>query len=166
MQHVIDMMTRGVDYAGFVRAYFSEEFSVALVSAADLVERTVRERTLLPDGKQRICLRIVPRIHLPPWAAKLARGYSLGYDEETVFDPATGHAHSVVRTPGRDMLRVTADTLFTQNLEGVHTRIELVLHAKLLGFGRMIKRFAAHETEARYRIVERTLQKFVDEQRG
>jgi len=164
MQCVIDMLTRGVDYARFQRAYFSDEFSLALVSAADLAERSVRERTQLPDGKQRICLHIVPRVHLPPWAAKLARGYSFGYDEETVLDPGSRRASSVVRTPARDLLRVSAETLFTEKLEGVHTRIELTLHARLPGFSGMIERFAARETEDRYRIVERTLQKFVDEQ--
>ena len=165
MKHVIELRTDGVDYARFWRAYFSESFNLELIPAVGLAERSVRERTMLPDGRERICLHVVPRVQLPAWAAKLAQGASLGYDEETVFDPAGRRAHTTVRTPGRDLLRVSAEVSFSERAAGVDTRLELDLQAKLLGVGGIIERFVARETEARYRIIERTLQRFVDEQR-
>src|SRR5262245_54027317 len=165
MKHVIDLMTRGVDYARFSRVYFSEPFNQELVVAVDLVERRVRERSLLPDGRERICLYIMPRVHMPAWVAKLASGYTIGYDEDTIFDPARRCAHTQVHTPGRDLVRVSAETTFTEQPEGVHTRIELELKARLPGVGGMIERYMARETDGRYRIVERTLQQYVDQNR-
>jgi hypothetical protein len=158
----IEMWTRGLEYERFRQVYFSEGFSRELVRAADLSERSVRVREVLPDGRERIRLHIAPRVHLPGWVAKIALGQSLSYDEDTLVDHAARRAHTIVHTPGRDLLRVTADSTFCEEPGGLRTRIELDLHARLLGLGSAIERFAARETEARYRVVERTLQQYVD----
>ncbi|HKU42403.1 MAG TPA: hypothetical protein VJR89_29795, partial [Polyangiales bacterium] len=117
---------------------------------------------VLPDGRERILLHVVPRVHLPGWVAKLALGQSLAYDEDTLLDHAARAAHTVVHTPRRDLLRVTATSTFVEEPGGLRTRIELDLQARLFGLGSALERFAAHESAARYRIVERTLQQYVD----
>lgn len=162
MKHGIEMWTRGIDYERFQRVYFSESFSSALLSPADLSERSVRAREVLPDGKERIRLHIVPRVNLPAWIQKLARGLSLAYEEDTVLDHVARSAQSVVHTPGRDLLRVSAATTFREEPDGLRTQIELDLRVRLPGLATALERFVARETEARYRVIERTLQSYLE----
>lgn len=162
MTYDINLFTRGVDYARLSRVYYSESFQSALVQAINLKERTVRERRELPDGRQRFVVYIAPRVELPSMLASLAHGYAIGYEETTLFDPAARRAESVVKTPGGDLLSVSAETLFSESAEGVHTDIKLRVHAKILGVGSAIEKFVANETRKRYAVVERALQQYLD----
>jgi hypothetical protein len=165
MKFNIEMLTRRVDYARFSRVYFSEAFSGELVTAIDLKQRTLRERSDLPDGKQRICLYIAPRVDVPAVIEKLIEGYTVGYEEVTVFDPAARHALATIRTPAPDLLQVSAETQFVEESDAVRTRIDLQVRVKIIGIGAMIERFVGNETRKRYVLVERCLQRFVDENR-
>jgi hypothetical protein len=142
--------------------YYSELFQSALVQAINLKERTVRERRELPDGTQRFVVYIAPRVELPSIFASLAHGYAIGYEETTLFDPSARRAQSTVKTPGGDLLHVAAETRFTENATGVHTQIQLRVHAKILGIGGALEKFVANETRKRYALVERALQQYID----
>jgi hypothetical protein len=163
MKCEIEMLTRGLDYARFSRVYFSEPFNRELVTAIDLKERTIRERTELPDGKLRLRVYIAPRVDLPAVIEKIVKGYTIGYEETTLYDPATGRAQSSVQTPGGDLLHVDAETHFTAVLEGVRTHIEMQVKVKLFGVGGLVERFVCSETQKRYRLVEAALQRYIDE---
>jgi hypothetical protein len=158
----IQLLTRRVDFARFARVYYSEPFQGELVDAINLKERTVRERSQLPDGSQRIVVYIEPRVELPAVFAKLVQGYAVGYEETIVFDPAARKAQSSVRAPGGDLLHVAAETLFRESAAGVHTHIKLSVRVKIIGVGGAIEKFVANETRKRYEVVERVLQQFVD----
>lgn len=161
----INLFTRGVDYARFSRVFYSEPFQSVLVHALNLKERTVRERQALPDGTQRFVVYIAPRIELPSIFASLAHGYAIGYEETTLFDPRARRAQSTVKTPGGDLLQVAADTLFSESAAGVHTEVQLMVRARIVGFGTAIEKFVANETRKRYELVERALQAYVDDGR-
>lgn len=162
MKFSIEMLTRRIDYARFSAVYFSEAFNRELVTAIDLKQRTVRERTELPDGKQRISLYIAPRVVVPEMIEKLIQGYTVGYDEVTLFDPSARRAYATIHTPADELMQVGAETLFVEEPEGVRTRIELQVRVKIIGIGAMIERFVGNETRKRYEKVERCLQDFVD----
>lgn len=159
----IRLVTRRVDYARFSRVFYAEPFQRELAQAIQLKERTLRERTLLPDGRERIVIHISPRVELPAMIAKLAEGYSVGYEETIVFDPSARRASSTIQTPGGDRLHVAAETLFSEDAVGVHTHILLSVRVRLLGVGGVIERFVFNETRRRYEVVERFLQQYVDE---
>lgn len=158
----IRLFTRAVDYAQFSRVYYAEPFQRELQAAIDLKERTVRERVELPDGRQRMVVYVAPRVELPALIAKLARGYSIGYEETIIFDPAARCARSTICTPGGDLLQVAAETRFSESRDGVHTHIRLEVRVKIIGVGGTIEKFVANETRKRYEVVERVLQAYMD----
>jgi hypothetical protein len=82
-----------------------------------------------------------------------------------VVDPAARHAHSSIQTPVGDVFQVSADTYFSDVPDGVRTRIELQVKVKMFGVGGIAEKFVCHETQKRYAIVERELQRYVDENR-
>ena len=166
MDFVIDMLTRRVTYARFRHVYYSEPFHQRLAPAIQLKERSVRERLTLPDGKERISVYIAPRVELPSVMAKLVDGYAIGYEETTLFDPEARFADVRIQTPGGNLLQIAAQTRFTETEEGVRTRIDLSVRAKLLGVGGIAERFVASETRKRYEVVEQFLQRYIDEQQG
>lgn len=162
MDFVIELWTRGIGYARFRHVYYSEPFHQALVPAIQLRERTLRERVTLPDGKERISVYIAPKVELPGVIAKLVEGHVVGYEETTLFDPEARSADVRIQTPGGNLLQIGAQTRFTEEPEGIRTRITLTVRAKLLGVGGMAERFVASETRKRYEVVERVLQEYVD----
>ena len=165
MSFEIEMFTRGVNYARFARVYYGEPFQSALVHAINLKERIVRAREQLPDGKQRFVVYIAPRVELPAIFASLAHGYAIGYEETTLYDPVARCAQSSVETPGGNLLRLSAETLFSEDASGVHTFINVAVRTKILGISAAIEKFVANETRKRYVLVERALQTFMDEGR-
>jgi hypothetical protein len=165
MDFVIEMLTQRVTYARFRHVYYSEPFHVHLAPEIQLKERTLRERVMLPDGKERIRVYIAPRVELPSMIAKLAEGYAVGYEETTLFDPEARLADVRIQTPAGNLLQIAAQTLFSESAAGVHTRIELSVRAKIFGVGSMAERFVAAETRKRYEHVERVLQRYIDENR-
>jgi hypothetical protein len=60
---------------------------------------------------------------------------------------------------------VAAETLFSESASGVHTEIQVRVHARILGLGGAIEKFVANETRKRYALVERALQAYMDEGR-
>jgi hypothetical protein len=165
MTCVIEMLTRRVDSARLSRVLYSEPFNRELVSAIDLKERVVRERTEQPDGKLLLRAYIAPRVEIPAVIEKLVKGHAIGYEETIMFDPAARHARSSIQTPVGDMFQVSADTYFSDVPDGVRTRIELHVKVKMFGVGRIAEKFVCNETQKRYVIVERELQRYIDENR-
>jgi hypothetical protein len=162
MDFVIDMLTRRVTYARFRHVYYSEAFHQALAPAIQLQERSLRERVTLPDGKERISVYIAPRVELPGVLAKLVEGYAIGYEETTLFDPEARVADVRIQTPGGRLLEIGARTSFSEGGEGVRTRIELSVRARVFGVGGIAERFVGAETRRRYSVVARFLQEYVD----
>ena len=162
MELTIEMLTRRVGYARFRHVYYSEPFHQALAPAIQLRERSVRERVLQPDGKERISVYIAPKVELPTPIAKLVEGYAVGYEETTLFDPEARRADVSIQTPAGNLLQIAAQTRFTEHPEGVRTRIDLSIRAKILGLVGMAERFVANETRKRYLAVEQFLQQYID----
>jgi Protein of unknown function (DUF2505) len=165
MTCVIEMLTRRVDYARLSQVLYSEPFNRELMSAIDLKERVVRERSEQPDGKLYLRTYIAPRVDLPAVIERLVKGHAVGYEETVVFDPATRHARSSIQTPVGDMFQVAADTYFTDVAQGVRTRIELQVKVKVFGVGGIAEKFVCNETQKRYVIIEQVLQRYLDEGR-
>jgi hypothetical protein len=165
MTCVIEMLTRRVDYTRLSRVFFSEPFNRELMTAIDLKERVVRERTEQADGKLLLRTYIAPRVDVPAVIERLVKGHTVGYEETIEFDPATRHARSSIQTPVGEMFQVSADTHFTDAPEGVRTRIELRVKVKMFGVGAIAEKFVCSETRKRYVIVEQALQRYLDEGR-
>jgi hypothetical protein len=145
-------------------AFFSEAFNQELLSAVDLDARTILEHVTLSDGKERMRVRIVPRVHLPAALQKLTSGHLIHDEEETLFDPQTRTAQVVVHSAADAVLRVTAEARFVDEPHGVSLRVQGEVKASLFGLGGFIERHIASDVTARYAKVEQALQRFVDAQ--
>jgi hypothetical protein len=166
MKFVVEIVTQGVDYPRFRRAYHSEEFNQQVAKEAN-VERTLQEFVTLPDGKERRRVLVVPRIAALPGAFQtLLNGSPVRYEEITVFNPATRTASFAVESPAGDKLNVTGEARFLDADGGVRLRFEGHVEVRLFGLGTLVERFVVREVTARYALIERLLQKFVDERRG
>jgi hypothetical protein len=62
-------------------------------------------------------------------------------------------------------LSVTGEARFTEEPSGVRLRFEGEAEVKAFGFGGIAERYLVREVKARYELVERLLQRFVDEGR-
>jgi hypothetical protein len=162
MKFDVDVHARGVDYARFSRVYFSERFGRELLRVADLIDRTVHENVLLPDGKRRMRVSITPRVHVPAALRALVAGYAIRYEETCVFDMARRSADYDVQTMAGHLLRVNAQGHFSDTQQGVRLRIttEVVVGIPLLGA--RLERMVAQETIQRYALVEHALQEYLD----
>lgn len=163
MKVTIEMLTKRVDYARFAKIYYSEDFNIGLAEAVNLKERVVRERVEQADGKLHLRVYIAPRVHLPALIEKLAAGYTIGYEESIDFDPQAKHARIQLAVPGP--MELEAHASFHEEPEGIRTRIALDVRVKIFGVAAFAEKFIVHETQGRYRVVERELQRYVDERR-
>jgi Protein of unknown function (DUF2505) len=159
----IEMFTRRIAYTRFVNVFYSEAFHRAIMNAVHLKERTERERTLQPDGKERIRVYVQPRVEMPALIEKLTSGYTIGYEETIELDVAARRARVTVQNPGP--LHISADIRFAEEAEGIRTFIELWVQVKILGVGAVAERFVANEIRKRYEVVETELQHYLDERR-
>jgi hypothetical protein len=165
VKFVVEIMTRGIDYTRFRRAYHSETFNQEVAAAANLTERSLQEFVAQPDGKERRRVRVVPRVALPAVVQKLLNGRPISYEEITVFNPATRSATFAVESVAGDTVRVTGEARFTEAPEGVRLRFEGEAEVKVFGLGGFIERYLVREVKTRYELVELLLQRFVDEGR-
>jgi hypothetical protein len=165
MKFVVEIMTRGVDYPRFRRAYHSETFNQEVAVAANLKERSLQEFVTDPDGTERRRVRVVPRVNLPAAFEKILNGRPISYEEITVYNPATRRASFAIESTAGDRLSVTGEARFTDVPEGVRLRFEGEAEVKLFGLGGPIERYIVREVKSRYDLVERLLQRFVDEGR-
>jgi hypothetical protein len=163
VKFTVEMRTRGVDYARYLRAYFSDEFNRYVVPAANLTQRTLLEHVTLPDGKERRRMQIVPRLELPKFLLPILQGHTVRYEESMLFDPRTRRAQLEVHTVAGDRLRVSADAEFIELPDGVLMRIQCDAQVQLFGIGGAIERHLVKEVSQRYALVERALQRFLDE---
>jgi hypothetical protein len=166
MQFVVEIVVRGIDYPTFRRVYYSEEFNDDVALAAKLKERGQLEHVTLPDGKERRRVRVVPRVSLPAAVQKILNGQTISYEETTVFDPVTRSATFSVQTPAADAVQVTGVARFLEEDGGVRLRFDGEALVKVFGIGGMAERYIVNEVRSRYEVVERLMQKFVDEGRG
>jgi len=165
MKFVVEIVTRGVDYSRFRRAYHSESFNQEVAVEANLIERSLQEHVKEPDGKERRRVRVVPRVNLPAVAQKLLDGRPVSYDEITVYDPATRTATFTIESAAGERLSVTGLARYIEKPGGVHLRFEGDAEVKMFGVGGVIERYLVREVTARYELVQRLLQRFVDEGR-
>jgi hypothetical protein len=165
MKFVVEIITRGVDYPRFRRAYHSEAFNQEVAAAANLREPSVQEFVTDPDGKERRRVRIVPHVSLPSALEKILSGRPISYEEITVFNPATRSATFTIESTAGDKVSVTGEARFTEEPSGVRLRFEGKAEVKAFGFGGIAERYLVREVKARYELVERLLQRFVDEGR-
>jgi hypothetical protein len=157
------MLTQRVDYPRFAKIFYSEEFNAGLVEAVNVKEREVRERVEQADGKLHLRVYVAPRVNMPVVIEKLTAGYKIGYEETIDFDPQAKHARIELATPGP--LELKADIKFSEEPDGIRTRIEFEVRVKVFGVAGFAEKYIIQETKQRYVIVERELQRYVDEGR-
>jgi len=165
MKFVIEIVTRGVDYLRFRQTYHSEAFNQEVAAAANLKERSLKELVALPDGKERRRVLVVPTVSVPAPLLKILNGKPLSYEEVTVFDPVTRSATYAIESAAGDKLNVTGIARFIEEGGGVRLRFEGDAVVPIFGLGGIVERFIVREVKGRYEIVERLLQRFVDEAR-
>jgi hypothetical protein len=165
MKFTVEMLTRRVDYLRFRQVYFSESFNREIMKAVNLQERSTQERVVGDDGKERMRMRIVPKITLPGVIQKLLEGHPISYDEITVFDPQARQASFAIESLARDTVQVTGQLRFLDEGDGVRFRFEGDARVKVFGLGGLIERFLVGEVKSRYALLEQALQRFVDEGR-
>lgn len=165
MKFTVSLLTRRVDYPRFRQVYFSEQFNREVMTAVNLLERTTTEHVVARDGQERMRVRIVPKIALPGLIQKLLENNPISYDEITVFDPAARRASFAIETPAGEIVQVTGQARLLDEGDGVRLQFEGTARVKVFGLGGMIERFLVNEVTARYALVERALQRYVDEGR-
>ena len=162
MKFTVDMLTRGVDFERFKKAYWSDAFNSVVVAEANLIECTVCEHVTLPDGKLRRRIRVVPRMELPTTLLKFLEGHTIRYEEVMLLDPVARKARLDVHTIAGDLLQVGADADFIEQPQGLLMRLQTEANVKLFGVSGMIERHLANEVRSRYVLVGQALQRFVD----
>ena len=165
MKFVIEIVTRGVDYTRFRQTYHSEAFNQEVAAEANLKERSLKEHVTQPDGKERRRVLVVPTVNLPSAFLKILNGRPISYEEVTVFDPATRSATFDIESVAGDKLSVTGIARFIEEGGGVRLRFEGEAVVHVFGVGGIVERFIVQEVKGRYAIIERLLQRFVDEGR-
>jgi hypothetical protein len=166
MKFQIEIVVKGIDYATFRRVYYSEELNKDVADAVKLKERTQREHVVLPDGKERRRVHVIPNMHLPAAIEKLLSGRSVSYEETTVFDPSTRSASFAIDSPAGDRVKVHGHVRFLEEPGGVRVLFEGETLVKAFAIGGIIERHIVSEVRSRYAVVERLLQRFVDEGRS
>jgi hypothetical protein len=148
MRFEIQMFTRGLDYTRLARMYYAEPLQSALVHAINLKERKALERAALPDGKQQFVVYVAPRVELPAIFASLAHGYAIGYEDTTLFDPVARCAQSFIKTPPADLLRVSAETLFSESASRCIATSMSRFGQRFSGISATIEKFVALVSQA------------------
>jgi Protein of unknown function (DUF2505) len=165
MKFSVEIVTRGVDYGRFRRAYNSEQFNREVAQAAKLKERTLLEHVKEPDGKERKRIRIVPNVSLPAAVQKLFPNGQFSYDEVTVLDPQARTATYAIETPIGDKIQVTGHAKYLEEGGGVRLLFEGEANVKIFGVGSLVERYLVSEVTARYALVQGLLQGFIDQGR-
>jgi len=162
MHFTVELFAKGATFERVRDLYFSPAFDDAVAQAANLVERKQRERTVNPDGTERMRIRIVPRVALPAPILKLLKGQTIHYDEITVFDPKARRATLSIRSIAGRSVQVNGEVDFIEEPAGVRLRFSGDALVKIFGLGSMIERYLVSEVKTRYSQVEPVLQRFVD----
>jgi hypothetical protein len=165
MNFSVEIVTQGVDYTRFRRAYNSEQFNREVAEAANLKERTLIEHVKEPDGKERKRIRIVPNVSLPGPVQKLFPNGQFSYDEVTVLDTQARTATYAIETPIGDKIQVTGHAKYLEENGGVRLVFEGEAKVKIFGVGSLVERYLVGEVTTRYALVQRLLQAFIDQGR-
>jgi hypothetical protein len=162
MQFAVEIVVRGIDYPTFRRVYYSEEFNQQVAQAIKLKERFQVEHVVLPDGKERRRVHVVPRATIPVPVQKILNGSEIAYEETTVFDPKTrSSTFSVVSSAG-DRVAVTGLAQFIEESNGVRLVFQGEATVKVFGVGGIAEKYIVGEVKGRYEVIGRLLQEFVD----
>jgi hypothetical protein len=165
MQFVVEIVVKGIDYPTFRRVYYSEEFNQDVAQAVKLKERGQLEHVVLPDGKERRRVRVVPRVSVPAPVQAILNNQPISYEEITVFDPATRSATFNVESVAAEKVQVTGVARFLEENGGVRLRFEGEAKVKVFGIGGLAERYIVGEVRSRYEVIAGMMQKFVDEGR-
>jgi Protein of unknown function (DUF2505) len=165
MKFAVEIAARGIDFPSFRRVYYSEEFNQEVAEAVKLKERSQQEFVVLPDGKERRRVHVVPNVNLPGVILKLLDGKPISYDEITVFDPASRSASFEVESIATDTISVTGLVRFVEEGGNVKVIFDGEAKVKVFGVGGMIERYIVGEVKGRYEHVQRLLQQFIDQGR-
>jgi hypothetical protein len=165
MKFAVEIVARGIDYPSFRRVYYSEEFNQSVAAAAKLKERFQKEHVVLPDGKERRLVHIVPRAQIPAPVAKILNGQTISYEETTVFDPTTRSATFSITSVAGDTVQVGGIAQFIEEPGGVRVRFEGEAKVKVFGIGGIAERYIVNEVKERYEIIQRMMQEFIDQGR-
>lgn len=163
MNFTVSMRTRGVDVARYQQVFFSEAFNREVVAAVNLKQRVIRDKLTQADGKQYTRTRVVPKVALPSPITKLVEGHEIFYDEIIVFDPANRSASFAIETLAGDRVRVTGIVRFIEEADHVACHFDGEVRVDVFAIGGLIERFIVSDVRKRYALVERALQRFVDE---
>jgi Protein of unknown function (DUF2505) len=162
MKFAVEIVARGIDYPTFRRVYYSEEFNQQVSQAAKVKERFQQEHVVLPDGKERRKVHVVPRVHMPLAVQKILNGQEIAYIETTVFDPTTRSATFDVESPAGEKVSVIGVARFIEESGGVRVHFEGEAKVKVFGIGTIAEKYIVNEVTERYRTIEKLLQQFID----
>jgi hypothetical protein len=169
MKFTIEMSARRVDFERVVQVYFSEDFNRAVIPEANLRDRNLLEERTLDNGKEYRKVRYAPRVDLPGAIRKLMSGEGIEqlieYNEITVFDRAARTATLEVESIAGDTIQVSGQVRFIEEGDGVRLKFEGEAKVKVFGIGKVAERFIVSEVTKRYALVERFLQRYLDEGR-
>lgn len=165
MKFNLDIYADRIDYEQFSVVYFSEQLNQEIVRAVHLKERVMLERVRLPNGHERMRVRVVPHVGLPGPIEKLLDGAEISYDEITVFDAQGRRATLSIESPAGDTVQVHGDVRLVAEPKGVRLLFDGEARVKVFGLGGLIERFMVAEIKRRYGIVEHVFQRFIDEGR-
>jgi hypothetical protein len=163
MKFAVEIVVRGIDYPTFRRVYYSEEFNAQVALAAKLKERFQIEHVVLPDGKEKRRVHVVPRAKVPLAVQKLLNGKEISYEETTVFDPKTRSATFAVLSPAGETVQVTGVARFLEEPGAVRLAFDGDATVKVFAIGGMAERYIINEVKSRYDVVAELFQKFIDE---
>jgi hypothetical protein len=162
MKFNVELFAKGGTFERVQALYFSPDFDAAVAEAANLVERKQSERTVNPDGTERMRTRIVPRISLPGPMLKLVNGRTIYYDEITLFDAKARRATLSIRSFAGRAVQVNGTVDFIEEPGGVRLCFAGEARVDIFALGPMIERYLVSEVKARYAKVEPVLQRFLD----
>jgi hypothetical protein len=162
MKFAVEIVARGIDYPTFRRVYYSEEFNQQVAKAAKVKDRFQQEHVVLPDGKERRKVHVVPRVHVPMAVQKMLNGQEIAYVETTVFDPTTRSATFEVESPAGESVSVTGVARFSEETGGVRVKFDGEAKVKVFGIGTIAERYIVGEVKERYETIQTLLQQFID----
>ncbi len=169
MKFTIEMAARRADFERVIQVYFSEAFNQAVIPEANLRDRNLLEERILDDGKEYRKVRYAPQVDLPGPLRKLLEGDGVGqlieYNEITVFDRDRRTATLEVESIAGDTIQVSGLVRFLEEGDGVRMKFEGEAKVKVFGIGGVAERFIVNEVKKRYALVERFLQRYLDQGR-
>lgn len=159
----LEIRSARVDFERFRSVYFSEEFNLLAMKAAQLRERVLEHEEQLVDGRELRRVKMVPDVALPRAIASMVGSNVIAYREVSIFDPIARVAQLNIESLAGDAIKVGGQARFIEAGEGVTMRFEGSVKVSIFGLGGMIEKIIVKQVRDRYRAIEGVLQQYLDD---